>query len=156
MNKLLTFILAAVISFSTFAADEKVDTKLAIDYLVASKTDRVVNTAIDSYAQQFAKMEGFKDMSAADHANLKKILYETMGWEATKNQMAEIVVAMFTRDEIKAAMAFMRTKHGASLTAKQEEFSRQMAVVISKNLEAAFAKCMDQAQQQVGKGEKTK
>lgn len=156
MNKLLTFVLAATISFSTFAADEKMNTKLAIEYLVASKTDRVINTTIDSYVQQFAKMEDFKDMSAADHANLKKILYEAMGWEATKNQMAEIVVAMFTQDEIKAAMAFMRTKHGASLNAKQEEFSRQMVVVISKNLETAIAKCMEQAPRQAGQGEKTK
>jgi hypothetical protein len=123
------FLAILLFSFNAFAA-EKADKKLAIEYLKMARYEQMVTTTIDSYSQQL-----FKDMPSEDRAKFKKFLTDTMGWEATKDQLADLVVDLYTKQELNASMAFMKSKLGASMTAKNEKFSDMMAVQMSNNLQ---------------------
>jgi hypothetical protein len=62
-----------------------------------------------------------------------------MGWDAIKDQLADLVVNLYTREELKAAIAFEKSRLGASITAKNELFAKQFADLLSQNMQR-FAK----------------
>lgn len=59
-----------------------------------------------------------------------------MGWDATKDQLAELVMKLYTREELEASIAFMKSPAGASYTAKNEEFSKQFTTLIANNMQS--------------------
>jgi hypothetical protein len=127
MKFVAAFICFLAISFAAKAAD-KPDRELAIQYLEASRFEEIINTSLDSYGQQL-----FKNLPNADRMQIDKMLKETMGWDATKNQLADLVAKIYTADELKAYIAFVKTPLGASGAAKSNEFSAQFATMLSQN-----------------------
>jgi hypothetical protein len=129
MKRVSSLLVIFLISCNAFGADN-VERRLAIEYLRLARYEQIINSTIDSYSQQL-----FKEMSGEDRVKFKKVLTDTMGWESTKHQLAELVIKIYTRDELNAAIAFMKSRLGASMTAKGDRFAALMTVEISNNLQ---------------------
>jgi hypothetical protein len=93
-----------------------------------ARYEQVINSSLDAYSQQM-----FKSLPDADRVQIDKMMREVMGWEVTKNQLADLVANVYTTAELKASIAFMKTPLGASATAKSDEFSTQFAALLSQN-----------------------
>jgi hypothetical protein len=128
MKAITAFLFLVILSFGAHAADRP-DRKLAIEYLKVSRIEQIINSSLDTYSQQI-----FKNTPEADRAQLDKMMREVIGWEATKDQLADIVSDIYTKAELKASIAFMKTPLGASATAKGDAFSAQFAALLSQNL----------------------
>jgi hypothetical protein len=128
--KVASLFLACLVLSSSAFGDEKADKKLAIEYLRMSRFEQIIDATVDSYSQSM-----FKDMSSEDRAKFKEAMNATMGWEAIKDQLADIVIRVYTKQELKASIAYMKSKLGASMTAKGEQFSSMMAAQMSGNFQ---------------------
>lgn len=128
MKIVTTFLLLIMVSFGAHASDRP-DRKLAIEYLKVSRFEQMINTSLDTYSQQM-----FKNLPDADRVKLDKMMRDVMGWEATKNQLADLVSDVYTKAELKASIAFMKTPLGASATAKSDTFSTKFSTLLSQNL----------------------
>jgi len=117
-------------------ADEKVSNSLAIEYLEVSKIKDVIDASIIQYEAQL-----FVNSKPEEKALFHEIMVGTLGWDATKDQLVDIVTSLYTKEEIEASIAFMTSPVGASATAKSEEFSTQFANMVSENIQKVMAQC---------------
>jgi len=131
MYKLSFLLISLFLSINAFA-DERVTKDLAIEYLELSKIEQVIDTTINqTETQMFPDGDkGFNNM-----------MVKAMGWDATKDQLVELIINIYTKEEIEASISFMKTPIGASATAKSEEFGKQFAILISTNMQKIMAKC---------------
>jgi len=128
MKTATTFLLLVMLSFVVNASDRP-DRKLAIEYLKASRFEQIINSSLDTYSQQM-----FKSLPDTDRVQLDKMIREVVGWDATKDQLADIVGDVYTKAELKASIAFMKTPLGASATGKGDAFSVKFSSLLSQNL----------------------
>ena len=126
--KLVSLLIACLMLSVNAFASERPNKKLAIEYLEIARFEQITNTTIDTYSRDL-----FKEMPKEDQAKFNKLLNDIVGWEATKNQLAEIVLKVYTKQELTAAIAYMKSKLGASMTAKSEEFSNLYSAGIANN-----------------------
>jgi hypothetical protein len=135
MIKVSLLVISLFFSFVAIA-DNKVSRSLAIEYLELSKIEQVINTTISQTEAQIfpGGDKGFNNM-----------MVEAMGWDATKDQLINIIITIYTKEEIEASISFMKSPVGASATAKSEEFSKQFAILISTNMQEIMKKCCAQA-----------
>jgi hypothetical protein len=130
--------MAAILMFMAFSlsgignaiGEERSDKVLAIEYLQVSKFEQGINAAIDTYSLQL-----YGNMPEAERPHLKKFMQNTMGWDAIKDQLADLVVKLYTREELNSAIAFEKSRLGASIAAKNEQFSKQFAELLSQNMQ---------------------
>ena len=128
MKAIAVFVILCTLSFSAFGSD-KADKKLAVEYLKVARYEQMINTTLDTYSQQM-----FKNSPEADRVEMDKLMREVMGWEATKDQLADLIIGLYTKAELKAAITFMKTPLGASHTLKGDLFSNQFATLVSNNI----------------------
>ena len=122
-------------------AAEKVDKNLAIEYMKISKYEDIINASIQQYETQLSSKA-----KPENKTKFHELMVSTMGWDATKDQLATIIINLYTKEEIDASIAFMKSPAGASATAKNEEFSKQFAGVVSTNLQKMMSNCCAQKQ----------
>lgn len=84
---------------------------------------------LDTYSRQM-----FKNLPDVDRVSLDKMMRDVIDWEATKDQLADIVANVFTKAELKASIAFMKTPLGASATTKSDALSTEFSTLVSQNL----------------------
>jgi hypothetical protein len=113
------------------AAGEVISDKaLAIQYLQISKFEQAINTAIDTYSLQLSG-----HLSGTERPQLKQYMQAVFGWDAIKDQLADIVVKLYTREELQAAITFEQSRLGSSITAKNEQFAKQFAALLSQSMQ---------------------
>lgn len=120
----------------TAIADDTVKPPLARQYLEEGKFRDVVETTIDETVNQLA---GSKPPE--EQARLRDFLEQSMGWERIKDQMVVLVRKVYTRDELMAAIAFMKSPAGAAYNAKNAAFSKAYAELMGKNLKITMDRC---------------
>ena len=135
MKKTILMLVLAALSLTTYAAT-KVDKDLAIEYLKLAKFEDVINTSLQQYEVQL-----FASAKAEDKVAFHEMMVKSMGWEATKDQLATVVMNLYTKQEIDASIAFMKSPAGASATAKGGEFASQYAKLVSANMQKVLAQC---------------
>lgn len=142
MKRIAVIFLYTVLSLNGFGngignaiGEEGPDKALAIEYLQVSNLEQAIKTANDTYSLQL-----YGDMPDAERLQLKKSMQEAMGWEAIKDQLADLVVKLYTREELLAAIAFEKSHVGASINAKNEQFSKQFAELLSQNMQRLVQK----------------
>jgi hypothetical protein len=118
------------------------DKDRAIEYLKLSRVDEAIAESLKTYEAQL-----LPNASAEDQANLRRLMEETIGWDAIKDRLADIVMNVYTPQEIDASIAFMKSPLGASATAKSGEFSRQFAGLLAANFQVAMQKLQAKAAQ---------
>ncbi len=109
---------------------ERTNTELALEYLQLSKFEQTINASIDAYALQLSE-----HLPEKDKPQFRKSMQEVMGWNVIKDQLADIVAHLYTREELKAAIAFERSRLGASITAKNEQLAKQFAELLSQKMQ---------------------
>ena len=130
--------IAAILVFMTFTlsgignaiGQERTNRELALEYLKMSKFEQTVNASIDAYSLQLSE-----HLPEADKLQFKKSMQEVMGWDAIKDQLADLVVNLYTREELEAAIAFEKSRLGASINAKNGQFAKQFAALLSQNMQ---------------------
>lgn len=135
MKAVITFLVLIAFAASTCAA-ERPDKKLAIEYLKASLFEQIIEASIEAYSRQL-----FNDVPKEDRAFFEKMMRDTMGWEATKDDLANLVIGLYTKDELKAFLAFAKTRHGASFNAKSVRFSDEFSALLANNIQRFLQQC---------------
>lgn len=130
ISAILMFMVFFLNGIGNAVGEERSDKVLAIEYLQVSKFEQGINAATDTYSLQL-----YGNMPEAERPQLKKFMQDTMGWDAIKDQLADLVVKLYTREELKAAIAFEKSRMGTSIAAKNEQFSRQFAELLSQNMQ---------------------
>ena len=82
-----------------------------------------------------------KNMPPKEREEIRNLMIQTMGWNVVKDDLANLVMNIYTKEEISASIKFMRTPVGASAMAKSGEFSKQYAELLSAKMGVALAKC---------------
>lgn len=118
------------------------DKDRAIEYLKLSRIEEALAESMNTYDAQL-----LPNAPAGERAMLRKFMEETAGWDAIKDRLAEIVVAVYTPQELEASIAFMKSPLGASATAKSGEFSRQFSALLAANFQIAIQKLQADATQ---------
>jgi len=134
MKKITLALIFSLLSLNAYAED-KVDKNMAVEFLKLSKYEEVINASISQYEKQL-----FAAAKPEEKARYHDMLVDSMGWDAVKGQLANIVMNLYTREEIEASITFMKSPVGASAAAKSEDFSRQFTNVIAANMQKVFAK----------------
>jgi hypothetical protein len=137
--KKITFLIISVLLCVNASATEKVSQNLAIEYLKIGKIEDVINASINQDEFQL-----LAKATAEEKAKFHNLMISAMGWEAIKDQLADLIMNLYTKEEIDASIAFMKTPEGASAATKQKEFSKQFAAIISKNMQQAIRHCCAQ------------
>lgn len=138
MKKFTLTLALSLFCFNAYAA-ENIDKELALEYLKISRYEDVVNASIKQYETQILR-EATPEVKAEIH----NVFVNTLGWDATKDQLATLVMNIYTKQEIQASIAFMKSPEGASATAKSEEFSKQFTALLAGNLQKVLATCCAQ------------
>lgn len=133
MKVLVTFLTLAAFSLGAFAA-EPPDKRLALEFLKVSQFEQVIETSIQAYGHHLPK-----DFPAESRADFEKVMRGLMGWEVIKDDLANIVIGLYTKEELKAFLAFAKTHHGASYNAKTIRFSNEFSTLLSSKLQKLTA-----------------
>jgi hypothetical protein len=116
-------------SISNAIGKERTNKELALEYLQLSKFEQTINISIDTYSLPLSEHS-----PEPDKQQFKKSMQEVMGWDAIKDRLIDLVVKLYTREELKAAIAFEKSRLGASISAKNEQFAKQFADLLSQSL----------------------
>lgn len=139
MKYVIGCFLAFFISFQA-GAQERPDRALAIEYLTLSKMKEVTDETINSFDKNF-----LKNLPQKDREEVRNLMTQTMGWDVIKDEITDLVITIYTREELDAAVKFMKTPLGASALEKGTEFTKRYTEVVSKKLEGTLKKCCDSA-----------
>jgi len=136
--KYIAIFLSFLIASPLMAADNS-ERQLALQYLTLTNMEGVINASINEYDEQL-----FKNAPQSERAKLHAMLENSIGWEATKNQLADLVANLYTKDELKAYISFIKTPAGKSYNDKNSEFSKRYTTFASENLQRFLKECCSQ------------
>lgn len=129
MKAVVTFLAFMTIALSA-SAEDKPDKKLAMEYLEAAQFENIINASNEAYSSQL-----LTKIPAEKRKLFQKMMNETLGWAATKNQIAELVINVYSTEELKSYIAFSKTKAGRSYNEKGPDFSDKVSAVLARNLQ---------------------
>jgi len=110
---------------------------LAIEYLTLSHVEDALNESLRGYEEQL-----LPGLPAAEQAKLRNLLESTVSWQATKNELIDVVTGLYTVQELEASIAFMKTPLGASATSKSGEFSRRFSGIVVQKFQVAVQRLL--------------
>ena len=129
MKKIVIFLLSIAFALNAYAG-EPADKKLAIEFLQVSQFEQVIEASIGAYSRQL--------LGSAPNENrivFEKNMRDMMGWEATKDDLANLVIGLYSKGELEAYLAFVKTPLGASFNAKNVQFSDDFSVLLANNIQ---------------------
>ncbi len=129
MKALVIFLACIAIALSASAADRP-DKQLAFEYLEAAQYEKIISASIEGYNRQLSPQ-----LPVEQRSQLQKMMNETLGWTATKNQLAELVTDVYTTEELKSFIAFSKTREGRSYNEKGADFSDKFSVLMARNMQ---------------------
>lgn len=136
--KYAAIFLSFLIASPLMAADNP-ERQLALQYLTLTNMEGVINASINEYDEQL-----FKNAPQSERTKLRTMLESSIGWNATKNQLADLVANLYTKEELKAYISFIKTPAGKSFNDKNSEFSKRYTTFASENLQRLLKECCDQ------------
>lgn len=139
--KSLVIGLALIITSASTFADIPPSKQLVEQYIKQAQAEKAINAEIEGYAQQLSANAG-----ADEKARMAEYLNAAMGWNVIKDQYATLVEKIFTTEELKASLAFLKTPVGASITTKNQRFAQEMAALIATNAQRATKQLSSSAQ----------
>jgi len=120
-------------------AADNTEQQLALEYLTLTNMEGVLNASIKEYDEQL-----FKNAPQSEREKLHSMLENSIGWNATKDQLSELVANLYTKEELKAYISFVKTPAGKSFNDKNSEFSKRYTTFASENLQRALKECCSQ------------
>ncbi len=135
--KYIVIFLSIFISTSLMAADNT-DQQLALEYATLTKMEDMVNTSLKETEQML------KNAPESEREKIHKILENSIGWNAIKSQLIELIVNLYTKEELTAYISFIKTPAGRSFNDKNTEFAKRYSAFLSENTQRAFKECCSQ------------
>ena len=136
--KYIAILLSFLIASPLMAADNT-ERQLALQYLTLTNMEGIINASLNEYDEQL-----FKNAPPSERTELRTMLENSIGWTATKNQLADLVTNLYTKEELKAYISFIKTPTGKSYNDKNSEFSKRYATFASENLQRLLKECCSQ------------
>lgn len=133
MEKVLIAIALSIASVHCLAV-ESPSKDLVERYFTATQTQKMTEAQVDGYADQFSKGK-----DATYRSNFHEYLNSVMGWDALKDEYIGLVRETFSEKEIKAALAFMESPVGRSMSQKSIAFSKKMSAIAAKKIQQVAA-----------------
>jgi hypothetical protein len=137
--KFIAILLSFLLTTTSVAADDS-HRKLAIEYLTLTKMEDILNASIKEYDDD----QLFKNAPQEERKEFQTMLENSLGWDATKSQLTDLVVNLYTKEELKAYIAFIKTPVGKSYNDKNPEFSKRYTTLVSANFQRALKECCSQ------------
>lgn len=126
---------------SSVSAGEDAHGKLVADYIKAVRAEQLITAEVEASIQQYSV-----NASPEQKVQIERYFNAAMGWGAIKDQYAALVQRTYSPEELRAAMAFLKTPVGNAIGAKSVEFSRQLAIMLSKNVQKISQEMADPAE----------
>jgi len=141
MRFLTVLFLSLVVAGCSFGS-HKSSEELATEYLTLAGYQGIINSTISGYEAQLSQT-----LKHEDKAKMHQILVDSMGWDATKKQLVEIVASTYSVEELEAGINYMNSPIGKSTIAKNDVFTKKYTELVGNNLKKALAKCCATPQQ---------
>ena len=125
--------LTLLLGITSAMAETPPSPQLVRQYLQQAQPEKAIAAEVEGYAQQLGA-----HVRPEDKAQLREYLDATIGWNAIKDDYAALVAKTYTAAELKAAIAFLRSKEGLAITRKNQDFARAMAALIARNAQQAM------------------
>lgn len=129
MKTVVTFLISIAFAVNAYAA-ESADKKLAIEYLKVSQFEQIIDASIEAYSRQL-----LGNVPKDNRVFFEKMMRDTMGWEAIKDDLANLVIGTYSKGELKAYLGFAKTPLGATFNAKTVRFTDEFSVLLANNLQ---------------------
>lgn len=118
-----------VVSASVLA-DTRPSKQLVEQYIKQAQAEQQISAQVEGYAQQLSA-----NADPEAKAQIVKYLNATIGWNTIKDQYATLVEKTYTAEELKAALAFLKSPVGSSITKKNQRFAQDLAALIAMNVQ---------------------
>jgi len=122
--------LALLVASASVLADTRPSKQLVEQYIKQAQAEQEIAAQVEGYAQQLSA-----NTDPEAKAQIVKYLNATIGWNTIKDQYAALVEKTYTAEELKAALAFLKSPAGSSITKKNQRFAQDMAALIAKNVQ---------------------
>lgn len=139
--RILTFLVLSIALSLNAHGGQQSKERLAHEYLRISKVEDTINASLQTYAHRL-----MQNGSPQDRQALAQIMQQAMGWEVIKDDVAAIVMDIYTTEELEASINFMKSPVGASVTAKNEVFSQAFSRLVAENMQRVIHSMSGQAQ----------
>jgi len=125
-------LLAFVAVIDTVAADAP-DKTLAREFIEARGYEK-------AYAQYLARFSLFcSDAPEEAQSACLKSLQDKIGWDAIKTDVLDLVISTYTKEELQAAIAFLKSPVGSSYNAKGEQFATKLQALSTDRLQGMMS-----------------
>lgn len=122
--------LALLVASANVLADTRPSKQLVAQYIKQAQAEQEITAQVEGYAQQLSA-----NADPEAKAQIVKYLNATIGWNTIKDQYAALVEKTYTAEELKAALAFLKSPAGSSITKKNQRFAQDMAALIATNVQ---------------------
>lgn len=131
MKSALALLFLSVLALDAYAA-EAADQALAREYLELRGFEK-------SYQAYLARFSLYcADAPEAAQSECYKAIQTRIGWDAIKGEVLDLVTTTYTRDELQAAIAFLKSPAGGSYSAKNEKFATKLQQLSMTKLQGAM------------------
>ncbi len=130
---------------------QDVPKQLAEELLLLTETDKTLESTFEMVKQlqmdQLKKIPLPKELSEEDAEKIASmqekiidIISEEMGWDKIKENIIDIYVDVFTKEELEGIIAFYKTPVGQKLIKKQPELMQKSMQIAQKQLTTIMPK----------------
>ena len=132
MKSAVALLAAAFVVVGAQAA-EPADKSLAREFLEVRGFER-------SYGQYLEKFSMLcSDAPESAQSDCLRVLREKIGWDAIKGEVLDLVSTTYTKDELQAAIAFLKSPAGNSYNSKNEKFASKLQALSTGKLQDVLA-----------------
>jgi hypothetical protein len=120
----LLFLFGTTVSY----AEGTPSKQLVAQYIAAAQVEKMIAAQVEGYVAGYTQEPALRGM---DKTRIAEYMNATLGWQGIKDQYTALIEKTYSAEELKAAIAFMRTPAGASMTQKSLQFSKDLAAAMT-------------------------
>ena len=118
-----------LLSINTYAFEtNKPSKQLVMEYLTVSEFQKVADSVAANSIAQIPN-----DTRPEQRALTIKMIKRTLSWDATKDQVAELVANTYTKQELEAYISFAKSPAGVTFSGKTVGFTNGLSSIFRNN-----------------------
>lgn len=125
MNKRFLLALAFCIPSLAFA-HEAPSRERILEFLRLANMEQSLNASLDVMTQQM-----LPGMPPEEKQGFRCLMNRVMGWESMQADYVQAAQELYTREELDAYIAFLKTPLGAAINAKNEQLLRRLSELMA-------------------------
>lgn len=112
MKRTLATLILLLAASGALASDPAQD-KLVAEYIEATRAKQVIGAEIAGSIQQYTT-----NVSPEQKSEMERYFHNAIGWNVIRNDYTALVQRTYSKQELKASLAFMKTPIGTSIGQK--------------------------------------